>query len=102
MQKISLQPRICSKLWEALRKYLRESSTTELEFFSHSRQEVVQNFWTESLLMFRQRLKVYIDNQDLLTIKQKNFMEQGRKFIEEESRAQRLIEFYCDMCERAE
>ena len=63
---------------------------------------MVQNFWTESLLMFRQRLKVYIDNQDLLTIKQKNFMEQGRKFIEEESRAQRLIEFYCDMCERAE
>jgi GH25 family lysozyme M1 (1,4-beta-N-acetylmuramidase) len=29
-------------------------------------------------------------------------MEQGRKFVEEESRAQRLIEYYCDMCERAE
>ena len=28
-------------------------------------------------------------------------MEQGRGFVEEESRAQRLIEFYCDMCERA-
>ena len=28
-------------------------------------------------------------------------MEQGRRFVEEESRAQRLIEFYCDMCDRA-
>jgi hypothetical protein len=37
-----------------------------------------------------------------MTIKQTNFMEQGRKFVEEESRAQRLIEFYCEMCQRAE
>lgn len=48
--------------------------------------------------MFKQRLQIYLENQDLLTIKQRNFMEQGRKFVEEESRAQRLIEFYCDMC----
>lgn len=31
--KISIQPRICSKLWENLRKYLRESFRMELEFF---------------------------------------------------------------------
>ena len=32
-QKICIQPRICSKLWENLRKYLRESFRMELEFF---------------------------------------------------------------------
>jgi hypothetical protein len=52
--------------------------------------------------MFKKRFKIYQDNQDLLTIKQKDHMEQGCRFVEEESRAQRLIEFYCDMCERAE
>jgi hypothetical protein len=31
-----------------------------------------------------------------------DYMEQGRRFVEEESRAQRLIEFYCDMCQRAD
>lgn len=45
----------------------------ELEFFDHTRQEIVQNFWTESLTMFRKRLKIYMENQDLLTIKQKDF-----------------------------
>ena len=52
--------------------------------------------------MFKQRLHIYLENQDLLTIKQRNFMDQGHKFVEEESRAQRLIEFYCDMCQRAD
>lgn len=33
LTKISIQPRICSKLWENLRKYLRESFRMELEFF---------------------------------------------------------------------
>ena len=28
-----MQPRICSKLWEALRKSLKESYKMELEFF---------------------------------------------------------------------
>lgn len=32
-QRIALQPRICSKLWEALRKSLKESYKMELEFF---------------------------------------------------------------------
>ena len=43
-----------------------------------------------------------MENQDLLTIKQKDFNNQGRRFVEQEFRAQRLIESYCDMCERAE
>jgi len=43
-----------------------------------------------------------MENQDLLTIKQKDFNHQGRRFVEQEFRAQRLIESYCDMCERAE
>ena len=41
-------------------------------------------------------------HETMWTIKQKNFKEQGHKFVEEESRAQRLIDFYCEMCERAE
>jgi hypothetical protein len=36
-QKISIQPRICSKLWENLRKCLRESFRMELEFFDQTR-----------------------------------------------------------------
>ena len=41
-------------------------------------------------------------NQDLLTIKQKDHPLQARKFVEKEIRLQRLIETYCQMCERAE
>ena len=68
-QKTTIQPRICSKLWESLRKSLRESFKMELEFFDHTRQEIVRNHWTESLLMFKKRIQVYYDNQDLLNFK---------------------------------
>jgi hypothetical protein len=37
VQKTSIQPRICSKLWEFLRRSLRESFKMELEFFDHTR-----------------------------------------------------------------
>lgn len=56
VQRISLQPRICSKLWEALRKSLKESFKMELEFFDYTRQELMQNFHIEALLMFQRRL----------------------------------------------
>ena len=52
--------------------------------------------------MFKKRLGVYLENQDLLTIKQRDFNVQGRQFVEEELRSQRLLEFYCEMCEKAE
>jgi len=54
------------------------------------------------MLMFKKRLRVYLENQDLLTIKQRDHSKLGRKFVEQELRAQRLIEFYCEMCEKAE
>jgi hypothetical protein len=70
----------------------------ELEFYDQTRQEIVQNFWDESLIMLRKRLRVYQENFDLLTIKQKDFSLDGRNFVEEELRSQRLIGFYCDTC----
>ena len=102
VQRISLQPRICSKLWEALWKSLKESFKMELEFFDHTRQEVMQNFHVEALLMFQRRLRVYLANHDLLTLKQAKLSKEGRKFFEEELRAQRLVETFCNMCEKAE
>ena len=50
--RISLQPRICAKIWENLRKEMRESFRMELEFFDYSHRDTVQNFWTESLRNF--------------------------------------------------
>lgn len=52
--------------------------------------------------MLRKRLRVYQENFDLLTIKQKDFSLDGRNFVEEELRSQRLIGFYCDTCQKAE
>jgi len=74
----------------------------ELEFFDQTRQETMVNFQKESLHMLKKRLRVYLENQDLLTIKQKDHAEIGRKFVEQELRSQRLIEFYCEMCSKAE
>ena len=34
----------------------------ELEFFDQTRQETIQNFWTESLHLFKKRLRVYLEN----------------------------------------
>lgn len=102
VQRISLQPRICSKLWEALRKSLKESFKMELEFFDHTRQELTQNFHVEALSMFQRRLQVYLANHDLLTLKQVKYGNDGRNFFEEELRAQRLVETFCNMCEKAE
>jgi len=59
----------------------------ELEFFDHARQEIVQNFWTESLLMFKKRIRVYYENQDLLNIKQRDQRQEGRNYVESELRA---------------
>jgi hypothetical protein len=101
-QRMSIQPRICSKLWEALRKSLKESFKMEHEFYDHTRKEIIQNYQTEALAMFKKRLGVYLANQDLLTIKQRDFNVLGRQFVEQELRAQRLVDFYCEMCEKAE
>lgn len=74
----------------------------ELEFFDQTRQRTGVNYWDEALLMFRKRLRVYLENQDLLTIKQTDHTEQGREFVEKELRAQRLIDSYCQMCSDAQ
>lgn len=52
--------------------------------------------------MFYRRYKVYLANHDLLTLKQVQLSKDGRKFFEEELRAQRLVETFCNMCEKAE
>ena len=52
--------------------------------------------------MFQRRLQVYLANHDLLTLKSVQLGEDGRKFFEEELRAQRLVETFCNMCEKAE
>lgn len=62
----------------------------------------MENYWTESFFLFKKRLRIYLENQDLLTIKQKDHAKLGRQFVEQELRSQRLIEFYCEMCEKAE
>lgn len=59
----------------------------ELEFFDHTRQELMQNFHVEALLMFYRRYQVYLANHDLLTLKQVQLSKEGRKFVEEELRA---------------
>jgi hypothetical protein len=61
----------------------------------------MENYWTESIHLFKKRLGVYIENQDLLTIKQKDFSLLGRQFVEQELRSQRLIEFYCEEAEKS-
>ena len=43
----------------------------ENEFYDSARKQILVNQWTESVLMFKRRVKIYLDNQDLLTIKQK-------------------------------
>lgn len=53
----------------------------------------------EALHMFKKRLHKYMENQDLLTIKQKDFSAEARTYVEQEIRSQRLIEAYCQMCE---
>ena len=59
----------------------------ELEFLDLARQETVTNFWTESVSQLEMRMKVYNNNQDLLTIKQKDFSSEGRLFVELECRS---------------
>jgi hypothetical protein len=52
--------------------------------------------------MFKKRIQVYYENQDLLNFKQTDKKQAGINYVESELRAQRLIEEYCKMCERAE
>ena len=54
----------------------------EHEFYDHTRKEIIQNYQTEALAMFKKRLGVYLENQDLLTIKQRDFNVLGRQFVE--------------------
>ena len=74
----------------------------ENEFFDLTRQEILRDFASESLHMIKQRLAVYMENQDLFTIYQKTNKKDGRQFVENELRCCRLIEVYCDLYERAE
>ena len=74
----------------------------ELEFLDLARQETVTNFWTESVSQLEMRMKVYNNNQDLLTIKQKDFSSEGRLFVELECRSQRLIEKFCHVCRKTD
>lgn len=67
----------------------------ELEFFDQTRQRTNFDYWREAMRMFKYRLQVYLQNLDLLTIKQKDFKQEGKEFVIQELRAQRLIETFC-------
>jgi len=54
----------------------------EHEYYDHTRKKIVPNQWSESIQMFKKRLRVYLENQDLLTIKQQEFTQDGRNFVE--------------------
>jgi len=55
----NLQPRICKKLWESLKKKLKDLYKRENEFQALCRNEVNVDFWTESIHMFKLRIKAY-------------------------------------------
>jgi hypothetical protein len=55
----NLSPRICIRLWEALKKKLKDLYKRENEFQALCRNEVNVDFWTETISMFKQRIKAY-------------------------------------------
>ncbi len=55
----NLSPKICIKLWEQLKKKLKDLYKRENEFQALCRNEVNVDFWTETTLMFKKRIAAY-------------------------------------------
>jgi hypothetical protein len=55
----NLTPKICIRLWDGLKKKLKDFSKRENEFQFLCRNEVNIDFWTESMNTFKQRIKAY-------------------------------------------
>ena len=55
----NLTPKVCIKLWEGLKKNLKDIYKRENEFQTLCRNEVNIDFWTETINMFKKRVKVY-------------------------------------------
>jgi len=55
----NMSPKICIRLWENLKKNLKDLSKRENEFQTICRNEVNIDFWTETINMFKQRIKLY-------------------------------------------
>jgi vacuolar-type H+-ATPase subunit I/STV1 len=54
-----LSPKICKRLWDSLKKKLKDLYKRENEFQALCRNEVNLDFWTEGIMMFKRRVKHY-------------------------------------------
>lgn len=57
----NLTPKVCIKLWEGLKKNLKDIYKRENEFQTLCRNEVNIDFWTETINIFKKRVKMYED-----------------------------------------
>mmetsp|Transcript_7204 Transcript_7204/g.5471 ORF Transcript_7204/g.5471 Transcript_7204/m.5471 type:complete len:145 (-) Transcript_7204:1555-1989(-) len=55
----NISPKICIRLWENLKKNLRDLTKRENEFQTLCRNEVNIDFWTEAITIFKERIKLY-------------------------------------------
>jgi hypothetical protein len=65
-----LSPKICIRLWDSLKKNLKDYTKRENEFQTLCRNEVNSDFWSETIHLFKQRVKEYekkLGEKDLLT-----------------------------------
>ena len=60
----NLSPKICIRLWESLKKKLKDLYKRENEFQALCRNEVNIDFWTESIYTFKQRINAYEEALD--------------------------------------
>lgn len=52
-------PKLCIRLWESLKKKLKDLYKRENEFQTLCRNEVSVEFWTETTRVFKQRIRAY-------------------------------------------
>lgn len=64
LQHYNLSPKICIRWWDNLKKKLKDLYKRENEFQALCRNEVNVDFWTETIHMFKLRIKVYEKNLD--------------------------------------
>lgn len=55
----NLSPKICIRWWDNLKKKLKDLYKRENEFQALCRNEVNVDFWTETMHMFKLRIKAY-------------------------------------------
>jgi hypothetical protein len=63
----NLSPKICMRLWDNIKKNLKDFSKRENEFQTLCRNDVNTDFWT--VLLFKERVKAYekkLQDSDLL------------------------------------